>query len=192
MNQPNGLVATETNQPSRRNMMMRLGTILIGSAAVLLSAACDERSTRSTMIESQNARTIERVYQGFEKGDVESILALMADDVEWVHPGPETIPFAGTFRGKEGVERFFAIAIEHLDVLDQRLGDLLAHEDKVVVFGAETMRVKSTGREYQSNWIHFYTVTNDRIVRFEEYIDTAAVAEGFRPREGQSAGTEQN
>jgi len=192
MNHLTSLNAAEPNRRLRRNVLLQIGIALVSTAALLLVTACDNSVTTSTARESQNIRTIEKVYKGFETGDIESILALMADDVEWVHPGPKTIPFAGAFQGKDGVEQFFAIAIEHLDVLDQTVGDLVAHEDRVAAFGSEHMRVKTTGLEYQSNWIHVYTIKDDKIVRFEEYIDTASVAAGFQPDERQSSGTNQD
>jgi ketosteroid isomerase-like protein len=66
-------------------------------------------------------------------------------------------------------------------VLDQQVFDFLVKGEMVAALGFEKMRVKSTGKEYQSNWVHLYTLCNGKIVRFEEFIDTAAVAAGFVP-----------
>lgn len=41
------------------------------------------------------------------------------------------------------------------------------------------MRVKNTGKEYLSNWIHMYTLDNGRVTMFEEFIDTAALVCAF-------------
>ena len=131
--------------------------------------------------DEQSAAVVTQVYQGFENGDMEGILALMSDDVDWIHPGHADIPFAGTYKGKQGVQHFFENAFEHLDVVEQQVFDFLVKGDRVAALGFEKMRVKVTGKEYESNWIHLYTVRDGKVVRFEEFIDTAAVAAGFAP-----------
>ena len=41
------------------------------------------------------------------------------------------------------------------------------------------MRVKATGGVYDTPWIHAYTLKDVKVVRFEEYIDTAQMREAF-------------
>jgi hypothetical protein len=130
---------------------------------------------------ADNRAVIAGIYESFETGDTATILGSMADDVVWLHPGPGSIPFAGKFEGKAGVQRFFDTAIASIDVLEQRVHTLLADGDQVAAIGFERMRVKATGREYASEWVHLYTLRDGKVVRFEEYIDTAALVAGFAP-----------
>ena len=130
---------------------------------------------------SSNVKIVKKLYRAFEQGDLDTITALMDDDIEWVAPGPTTIPFAGTFRGKEGIRKFFSIAFDTLDVREQKLRGFLISGDQVGVLGYEHMLVKATGREYRSNWLHLYTFANGKIHKFEEYVDTAAQAAAFTP-----------
>ena len=157
-----------------------LNLVLTALLGWVFTVQADDIGSDSTS-GSDNAAIIEQVYQAFRVGDMETILSFMADDVVWVHPGPDTIPFAGTFQGKQGVQQFFTTALERLEVLDQKIYDFLVKGDTAAVYGFEHMRVKATGREYKSNWIHSYSLRDGRIARFEEYIDTAAVAAGFAP-----------
>ena len=111
---------------------------------------------------------------------METILNDMSETIVWTHPGnPNQIPFAGKFEGKAGVSRFFEIAFEQIDVLEQNIKSLIDGDDKVIVLGYEHMRVKNTGREYKSNWIHMYTLADGKIVGFEEFIDTAELVFAF-------------
>ncbi len=127
-----------------------------------------------------NRRVVEAIYKGFETGDMDTILASMSDDIVWLHPGKaDEIPFAGRFEGKKGVQRFFNTAFSTIDVLEQKVHSFEASGDKVIVLGFEHMRVKATGKEYQSNWIHMYTVKAGQAVMFEEFIDTAALVDAF-------------
>ncbi len=42
------------------------------------------------------------------------------------------------------------------------------------------MRVKATGRSYETDWVHVFTLREGAVAEFREYADTAAVAEAFR------------
>jgi ketosteroid isomerase-like protein len=50
----------------------------------------------------------------------------------------------------------------------------------VLALGDERMRVKATGRTYETEWAHVFTVREGKVMEFCEYADTAAVAEAFR------------
>jgi len=127
-----------------------------------------------------NLQVVEAIYKGFESGDMDAILGSMSDDIVWLHPGrPDQIPFAGKFEGTAGVQRFFDTAFSLIAVRDQQIHSFESSGDKVIVIGYEHMRVKSTGKEYQSNWIHMYTVADGKAVAFEEFIDTAALVAAF-------------
>lgn len=137
-------------------------------------------ATGAVAADSANVAALKQLYAAFGKGDVQAIAQLMSDQVEWVHPGPAVIPFAGTFKGHQGVQQFFQIAGERIEVQEQKLFSFVEQGDCVAVLGYEHMKVKATGREYRSNWVHLYTLQDARVVRFEEFIDTAALAEAFR------------
>lgn len=54
-----------------------------------------------------------------------------------------------------------------------------AENDKVVALGYEHLEVKADGRSYRSTWAHVYTLRNGKVVKFEEFVDTAAQAAAF-------------
>ena len=129
-----------------------------------------------------NLQIVKNVYAGFAAGDMEAVLKDMGDGIVWTHPGSsDQIPFAGIFEGKAGVSRFFEIVFEQIDVLEQNIKSYIGGGDNVLVLGYEHMRVKNTGREYKSNWVHMYTLANGKIVAFEEFIDTAELVSAFNP-----------
>jgi ketosteroid isomerase-like protein len=161
---------------------MRNKTFFAFAKIVLASLGIAMLTTSVARAEdSANVSVLKELYAAFGRGDVAAIGRLMSESVEWVHPGPKTIPFAGTFKGMEGVQRFFQIAGESIEVKDQKLLGFLEKGDQVAVLGFEHMKVKATGREYQSNWVHLYTLQDGRVVRFEEFIDTAALEAAFKP-----------
>jgi ketosteroid isomerase-like protein len=55
----------------------------------------------SNTTEMTNAAVVRRGYQAFNEADIDTIVAMWADDATWTTPGTSTV--AGTARGKEAV-----------------------------------------------------------------------------------------
>ena len=165
----------------------RIGRAAVSGMAVLMLCACaaepaetDTTPNQESTMPKANAQVIGKIYESFGKGDVDGVVSVMANDVVWVHPGSKNdFPLAGEFNGIEGVREFFTIAGANLDVLDQEVFSTVSEGDQVLVRGREHMRVKATGGEYDTPWIHAYTLQDGKVVRFEEYIDTAQMRDAF-------------
>jgi cytochrome c553 len=131
----------------------------------------------------QDARTVvEKLYRAFDSGDLATVIGLIADDATWTYYGPEyVLPFAGTFHGPRGVAEFFRIVDETLT--DPRAGqrEFLVSGNQVVVPGWEESTVKSTGARYRVDNVHLFTVQDGKITKFEEFINSSDVVEGFLP-----------
>ena len=59
------------------------------------------------MSEQQNKDLIQSVYDAFGRGDIQTILNKLADDVDWTLEGPSVIPFTGKRKGVAQVKQFF-------------------------------------------------------------------------------------
>jgi ketosteroid isomerase-like protein len=59
------------------------------------------------MSEQDNRALVQRGYDAFGRGDIEVLLALLDDNVEWITPGPSDLPTAGRRRGRQQVAEFF-------------------------------------------------------------------------------------
>jgi ketosteroid isomerase-like protein len=123
---------------------------------------------------------------GGRRADMQPLLSLYSDDVEWQVPEMEGVPFAGTRRGIAGVRDFFAAVSDGLDVLEFEPHEYIAQGDKVVALGRYSWRVKATGREFSSDFAHVCTVRDGKIVRFHEYMDTAAEVRAHKERRRSS------
>lgn len=128
----------------------------------------------------QNIELVRSSYAAFGRGDLDGVLATMDPDIEWTTPGGPEIPFAGARRGAGQVREFFNTLSEVLDFEQFEPQTFLADGDQVVVFGIDRVRVKATGNVISDAWCHSMTVRNGKIVRFREYIDTAALAAEFK------------
>jgi ketosteroid isomerase-like protein len=131
------------------------------------------------MNEQANTRTVQPVYEHFKSantgsGDFQSLLSLYSDDVEWLVPDMENVRYGGKRRGLKSVREFFSSVADDLEVLQFEPQEFIAQGDKVVALGRYSWRVKATGKEFSSDWAHVCTVRDGKIVRFREYMDTAA------------------
>src|SRR3954470_9462003 len=61
----------------------------------------------------------QRMYEALGRGDVEAILAELADDVDWVSVSEarhSSVPWYGSYRGKGDVPRFFKEIGSSIDI----------------------------------------------------------------------------
>jgi ketosteroid isomerase-like protein len=140
----------------------------------------------------QNKQLVQEAYRLFLNGDIQGVIERCHDDVEWASPESDYIPFAGIFRGKQGIAEFFAKlgANAHPERFEPQ--EFIAEGDKVVVLGQATWQAKPTGRSFHTPFTHVFTMRDGKMARFEAYADTAAGERAFRPEQSTkpSAGTQ--
>ena len=118
-------------------------------------------------------------YQMFQDKDIKGLLTLLADDIEWLGPDSECIPFAGEYRGRDQVAQYFAKLEQAQDVIQFTPLDFIAEDDKVVVFGTSSWTVKANGQRYDNPWVHFFTIRDGKVAGFRQYNDTAAAERAY-------------
>jgi len=131
------------------------------------------------MTAHDNKKLIQDMYAAFGKGDLGALLKPLAKDAEWTYFGSKTIPFAGTFRGPQGAQKFFETLLGNVEVQDFQVEDFLADGDKVIVLGRERMKVKSTGKSWDARWAHVFVLKGGQVMSFREFSDSEAVAAAF-------------
>ena len=140
------------------------------------------------MSEQDNLQIVKEAYAAFKRGDIPAILNTLSDDVVWFLPGQTSlVPVAGERRGREEVGQFFAALDENQEVKEFEPQEFIAQGEKVVVLGQYRWRVKSTGREFSSDWVHVFTLRDGKVAGFKEYYDTDACADAYRAASAQTA-----
>jgi ketosteroid isomerase-like protein len=134
-----------------------------------------------------NKQAVQEAYRMFQSGDVRSVVERCHDDCEWTSPDSDLIPMSGTFHGKQGVAEFFTRMGGAMQPTRFEPKEFIAEGDKVVVIGHATWQVKSTGRSFDTPWVHLFTMRDGKIARFEAFADTAAGERAFRPDQGVQA-----
>ena len=128
----------------------------------------------------ENVKVIQQAYANFKTGNIAGLLDLVSDRVEWQLPEMIGVPFAGKRKGRDGVAGFFAKLAETEEVISFEPREFIAQDDKVVVTGAYSFRVKGTRQTFNSEWAHFFIVKDGKIARFQEFMDTAAVVAAYQ------------
>lgn len=132
--------------------------------------------------QQENVEVVQQAYAAIGEGDLPGLLGVMTDDVEIRFPGPSEIPFAGTYRGHEGVGQFAKALVDNID-WDARqfeLRALIAQDDQVVVLGSERLTARPTGNSWETDWAMAWTVRDGKVALLHEFHDTGTIAEAFR------------
>jgi len=132
------------------------------------------------MSEQENTATVQQAYHNFKSGNIQALLDQMSDDVTWQLPEIEGVALAGKRTGRKGVADFFATVARDQDVLEFVPREFIAQGDQVVSLGNYRWRVKDTGREFKSDFVHIFTIRDGQIAGFREHLDTAAAAAAYQ------------
>ncbi len=119
----------------------------------------------------------ENVYANFQSGNIDGVMAVIADDVEWNHHGPrDQVPFSGSYRGKAGAGEQLSTFVGSTETEKFDVQGMYADADKVFVLIQEGCKVKATGKSYEILVAHIWTLRDGEIVQFDELYDSCAVA----------------
>ena len=122
----------------------------------------------------QNKDVVNQAYTNFKTGNIDALVALMADDVAWTLPQMEGVPYAGARTGRASVAEFFQSVGASQESLRFDPREMIAEGDKVVALGNYHWRVKANAHEFGGDFAHVFTIRDGKIVAFNEYMDTAA------------------
>jgi ketosteroid isomerase-like protein len=108
-------------------------------------------------------------------GDKQGLLALAAENIEWIVPG-EDWPLAGTHRGHAELAALLQKASAELEMTYPEPPEFVAQGNRVLVIGVATGKLKATNRPFKDHWVFDITVRNGKVTKIREYIDTQALA----------------
>jgi hypothetical protein len=122
----------------------------------------------------KNVQTVKDFFAAMGGSDKQDLLALCAEDIEWIIPG-KNWPLSGTHRGHAGLKDFLQKASETVETSTEP-AEYVAQGDRVLVVGVATGKIKATNKPFKDDWIFAITVRNGKVANIREYIDTQALA----------------
>jgi ketosteroid isomerase-like protein len=121
-----------------------------------------------------NVQTVKDFFAAIGSGDREALLALVAEDIEWIVPGKDW-PLAGTHRGHAGLVDLLEIASTSIETSTEPR-EFVVQGDRVLVVGFAKGRIKATNKTFEDDWIFAITVRDGKLTSIREYVDTQALA----------------
>ena len=126
-----------------------------------------------------NLQIVREVYRLFGERNVPALLSYFDNNIQFVRPGNVDIPFAGTFRGHEGLIKMFTIISQSIRLKEFIPEKFFTNDDMVVVLGSDTAEVITTGKSYTSTWVQAFTLKDGRIIHVQVYLDTMTIGNAF-------------
>jgi hypothetical protein len=123
----------------------------------------------------ENVQVVKDFFAAVGRGDLHGMLALSAEDIEWIIPG-EDWPLAGTRRGHAGLADLLQTSSEAMETSFMEPREFVAQGDRVLVVGFARGRIVATNRPFEDDWVFAITVRNGKLTNIREYIDTQALA----------------
>jgi ketosteroid isomerase-like protein len=127
------------------------------------------------MSTKENVQIVKDFFAAMGSGDKQGLLALVAEDIEWIIPG-EDWPLAGTHRGHAGLADVLQKASEKVETSFPEPPEFVAQGDRVLVVGFAKGKIKATNKTFEDHWVFAITVLNGKVAKIREYIDTQALA----------------
>lgn len=126
--------------------------------------------------ETPDLKLIQDLYSAFRCGNIQAVLDLLDPHAELTFEGPEAIPWAGTWHGREGWAKFFSAIGANLNEVKLQMEPFAAQDGKVVAVGRYEAQVERTGKLIDSPLVHLWTIRGGLVTRCQELTNTAAEA----------------
>ena len=129
---------------------------------------------------AEHKQVVRAFFDAGNRGDLESGLGMMADDVSWTNIG--STRFSGRFVGKEAlIADLLGPLFDQLEAgIESTLESMIAESDWVVVQSRGKAETKD-GRAYNNTYCHVFRIDDGKISEVTEYFDTELTSSVFGP-----------
>ena len=123
---------------------------------------------------------VNAMYLAFGRGDVDTILASLTDDVDWAAaPGSSAAPWFGEYHGKSDVPRFFRAIGTSVEVTEFTPLSFTVNDTDVIVAIRWSYRVRATNRTASMIMYHWWRFAGGKIAMVRTLEDTQQAADAF-------------
>lgn len=126
------------------------------------------------MTENAALALVQEVYRRYAAGDLDFVMASLAEDVVWSSSGPvDRLSTASQRCGKEGVANYFQVLQQDWRVEGHRAKEFFVQGDRVAVNTILTAVSTRTGRAVDLDKMDLLTVRDGKIASFQELFDAS-------------------
>jgi ketosteroid isomerase-like protein len=136
--------------------------------------------TNNNTTSNSNIEAVQRLYAGYGRGDIDAVLAELADDVDWAAEAASTsVPWYGNYRGKGEVPQFFKEIGSNVEITEFTLISFTSNETDVVATVRWAYTVNATGKGAAMYMQHWFRLAGGKIVFFRGSEDSEQSAAAF-------------
>ncbi len=122
----------------------------------------------------ENVEVVRSFYEAIRRGDVGTVLGLMDPQVEWNEAEnflyADRSPYIGPDQILNGVFMRLMSEWEGFKAIPEQF---IGMGDTVAVTGRYQGTYRETGKSVNAQLVHVYTVKDGKLVKFQQYTDTA-------------------
>lgn len=128
-----------------------------------------------------NITVVDYMYKAFTSGDIPAVLARMDPNIVWNEAESNSLADGNPYLGPDAVLNgvFARLAADHEYF---KLEDIKLHNmdnNQVLATLRYNAKVKKTGKTYNAQAEHLWTLKNGKVVAFQQFLDTKKVAEAM-------------
>ncbi|SRR5258706_4325939 len=126
-----------------------------------------------------HAATVRSLDEAFARGDVPTVLGVLAPDVRWTEA--EGFPYGGTYSGPQAVlENVFMKLGGEWEGFVAVPRELVSEGETVVAIGTYSGKFKATGKSIRTPCVHVWKFKGGKVQTFEQHTDTAVVQRALK------------
>lgn len=125
---------------------------------------------------------VQRMYEALGRGDIDAILAEVADDVDWVSVatnGSASVPWYGSYQGRAEVPRFFKEIGSNVQITEFSPLSFTSNDTDVMVALVWSITVHATGKSVTLPMQHWFRFADGKIVVVRTAEDSEQTAAAF-------------
>lgn len=128
----------------------------------------------------QTREVINNFYQALASRELDALIHLFAEDVDWDIPGNEELaPWLGKRTKRNEVKDFFKLLWMSIEPIAAQIDHILVEDDFAIASGYFSSRMNRSGQVYSSMFSAHFTVKNTQIVRYRLQEDSYALVEAL-------------
>jgi uncharacterized protein len=125
-----------------------------------------------------NKKTVQGMYEAFGRGDIATVLAALDPDIEWWEAENFIYADGNPYIGPQGVlQGVFARLGGEWEGFSVSPKEVLDAGETAIGYGYYSGKFRQTGRDVKAQFAHLFTFRNGKIVKFQQYTDTAQFKE---------------
>ena len=154
-----------------------LGAVLALTLTVNAKATDMDTATQATF------DTVMSFMGAMGAGDMETVKALMADDMVWQNEGDSAMPWIGPWKGKEEIMNFLGVFGSNFQTTAWENTDAFASGDTVAVFGKMNGITTHSGKEIGDFTFALRAKVRDgKVVLWNWFEDSYAVSQAYHAK----------